>query len=133
MSLQLRLVTSYEVGCAQQTAAEGGFVQLVKHNGELKTLMDTIRIACVNAENELALRLAPYLNRSKEAKATLANIFAAPGAVRVNGKSITVTLDPAGTSHEKEAFEAFFKEISRMDLSLPGDPKVRRLCFKVKL
>ena len=106
---------------------------LVKHNGDYKTLMDTIRIACINAESEVALRLALYLNRPKEAKATLANIFAAPGSVRDNGKSVTVILDPAGTAHEKEAIDAFFKEVKSMALSLPGDPKVRCLCFKVKL
>jgi hypothetical protein len=64
--------------------------KLVYHPGDYKTLIDTIRIACANAESELASVLAPALRRPGEAKKVLANIFAAPGQVRVNGKSITI-------------------------------------------
>ena len=107
--------------------------KLVKHKGDYKALLDAIRIACANAESELALMLAPHLLRPREAKKMLANIFAAPGGVRVNGKSITVTIDPAGTPHERHAFDGLFTEINRIGLSLPGDPKARRLRFRVQV
>ena len=106
--------------------------ELVKHKGEYKLLLDTIRIACGNAESELALMLAPYLRRPREAKKVLANVFRAPGAVRVNAKSVTITVDPAGTPGEKQACAELFADFNRLGLSLPGDPKVRRLRFRVQ-
>jgi len=63
----------------------------------------------------------------------LANVFAAPGAVRVNAKSVTVTLEPAGTSNERQAFAALFDHVNRLGLSLPGDPEDRRLHFQLQL
>ena len=105
--------------------------KLVKHKEDYKTLLDTIRIACANAESELALLLAPHLKRPPEAKKALANVFAAPGAVRINAKSITVTLEPAGTPNERQAFGELFERINRMGLSLPGDAGARRLRFRL--
>ena len=107
--------------------------KLVKHKGDYKALLDTIRIACANAESELALLLAPHLRRPREAKKALANVFAAPGAVRVNHKSVTVILEPAGTPNERQAFGALFEQVNRLGLTLPGDPEARRLRFQHKL
>jgi len=107
--------------------------ELVKHKEEYKTLLDTVRIACANAESELSLMLAPHLRRPREAKKVLANVLASPGAVRVNGKSVTVTLAPAGTTNEKQAIDAFFREVNRLGLGLPGDPKARQLRFRSQL
>jgi hypothetical protein len=107
--------------------------KLVYHPGDYKTLMDTIRIACANAESELAATMAPHLLRPTEAKKALANLLAAPGEVRVNGKSITVTLSPAGTANEQHAFHALLLEVNRWKLTLPGDPDRRALCFRSQL
>ena len=107
--------------------------KLVYHPGNYKTLIDTIRIACANAESELALMLAPALRRPREAKKVLANIFAAPGQVRVNGKSITVTLELAGNHNEQGAAEEMFQVVNRWKLTLPGDPKCRPLRFRSQL
>src|SRR5262249_29407058 len=71
--------------------------KLVKHPDEYKIVIDTIRIACANAESELACMLAQHLNRPNEAKRALANVFAAPGAVHAREKTITVALQPPGT------------------------------------
>jgi hypothetical protein len=104
--------------------------KLVYHGGELKTLLDTVRIACANAESELATWLAPHLRKPAEAKKVLANVFASPGAVQVNGKTIVVTLSPAGTRNEKEAVDAMLQTVNRANLTLPGDPEKRQLCFR---
>lgn len=107
--------------------------KLVYHPAAYKTVLDTIRIAAANAEAELAAVLAPKLRRPTEAKKALANLFAAPGAVRVNDKSITVTLSPAGTADEQYAFEALFDVVNRWNLTLPGDDKCRSLRFRSQL
>lgn len=107
--------------------------KLAYHPGDYKTLIDTIRIACANAESELAATMAPHLLRPTEAKKALANLLAAPGEVRVNGKSITVTLSPAGTPNEHEAFQTLLLEVNRWKLTLPGDPDCRPLCFRSQL
>jgi len=107
--------------------------KLVKHDPDYKALIDTIRIACANAESDLALMLAPRLKRPQEAKKALANLFAAPGSVRVNAKSLSVTLRPAGTPNEWQAFSALFDQVNRLGLSLPGDHEARKLHFRVQL
>ena len=107
--------------------------KLVYHRGDYKMLIDTIRIACANAESELACVLADFLRRPREAKKVLANIFAATGQVRVNGKSITITLDLAGTRNEQEAVEELFQVINRWKLTLPGDSKSHSLRFRSQL
>ena len=106
--------------------------KLVKHDPDYKALLDTVRIACANAETELALMLAPHLDRPREVKMPLANLFAAPGAVRVNHKSVTITLQPAGTPSENRAFAALFEQVNRLALCLPGDPDHRNLRFRVQ-
>jgi hypothetical protein len=107
--------------------------KLVRHPGELKTLMDTVRIACANAESELAASLALHLRKPAEAKKVLANLFAAPGAVRVNGKTISVTLSPTGTNGEKRAIAVLLETVNRANLTLPGDPEGRQLRFRSQL
>jgi hypothetical protein len=107
--------------------------KLVYHPGEYKTVLDTLRIACANVESELAGEIAPHLRKPAEAKKALANLFAAPGEIRVNGKSITVTLNPAARKDEREAFDALFQCANRRRLILPGDPDKRPLRFKSQL
>jgi len=107
--------------------------KLVYHPGDYKTLIDTIRIACANAESELAVVLADHLRRPTEAKKVLANLFAAPGQVRVNGKSITVVLEPTGNHSEQEAVAKLFQEVNRWKLTLPGDPQGRPLQFRSQM
>jgi hypothetical protein len=107
--------------------------KLVYHPGDYKTLLDTIRIACANAESELAATIGPHLRRPREAKKVLANLFAAPGQVRVNGKSISVTLEPAGNRDEQEAIKELLEAVNRWELTLPGDAKGRPLRFRSHL
>jgi hypothetical protein len=105
--------------------------KLVHHEVEYKLLVDTVRIACANAESELAAALAPHLPRAAEAKKTLATLCAAPGRVHVNDNTITVTLRPSGTKRELEAMAMFLSDFNRRGLSLPGDESARRLRFRI--
>lgn len=107
--------------------------KLVYHKGQYKTVLDTIRIACANAESELAAELSPYLRKPDEAKKALANLFTAPGDVHVGKKSVTVTLSPAARKDEREAFNALFETVNRWRLTLPDDPEARPLRFKAQL
>lgn len=107
--------------------------KLVQHPDEYKIVLDTIRIACANAESELATMLAKHMSRPAEAKRALANLFAAPGAVHLRHNTITVTLQPAGTHSELCAFAAFLRECRGLDLALPGDQAGRRLRFELQL
>lgn len=103
---------------------------LVHHTLEYKLVLDTIRIACANAESELASLLAPNLPRAAEAKKTLANLFAAPGNVRVGNRSIDVCLSPAGTRPEQAAFGGLLDAVNRLKLSMPGDQQARPIRFR---
>ena len=105
--------------------------KLVHREIEYKLAMDTVRIACENAEAELAPALAPLLPRAAEAKKLLANVFAAPGRVHVNTNAITVTLRPPGTKHELEVFAAFALGLNNRGLILPGDQRARWLRFRI--
>lgn len=105
--------------------------RLVHHELEYKLLLDTIRTACANAEAELAGMLGPRLPRATEAKKALANLFAAPGSLRVRQRQLTVTLYPAGTKQEQKAFQAMLRALSRRRLTLPGDQNRRALRFEV--
>jgi hypothetical protein len=107
--------------------------RLVYHDKHYKPLLDTVRIACANAESELAAELAPHLTKPAEAKKALANLFASPGDIRVNGKSITIALEPAGRKDERAAFEELFSTVNSWKLTLPGDPKHRPLRFRSQL
>ncbi len=113
----------------QETELAG---KLVHHDTHYKTFVDTVRIACANAESDLAGELAPHLNKKAEAKKALNNLFSSPGDIRVNGKSITIAIDLTGRKDEIEAFDELFRIVNRWKLTLPGDPKNRILRFKAK-
>jgi hypothetical protein len=104
--------------------------ELTYHDPHYKTVIDTIRIACANAESELALNLADHLRRPLEAKKVLANIFESPGDIRVNEKSITIALQLTGRKDERDAADHLFREINDWNLTLPGDSKNLPLRFK---
>jgi hypothetical protein len=106
---------------------------LVRHTSEYKTTIDTIRIACANAESDLAGELAPHLDKPAEAKKALANLLASPGHVRVAADAVEVTLLPAGTRDERAAFEHLLDTVSGWKLTLPGDPRRRPLRFRSQL
>lgn len=103
------------------------------HRGDYKTLLDTLRIACANAESELAATLGPHLRKPAEAKKALANLFAAPGRVRLVGGEIRVTLVPVGRDDEQEAFSVLCDVLNRWDLVLPGDARRRPLRLRSQL
>ncbi len=104
--------------------------KLVHHDTHYKTFIDTVRIACANVESDLAGELSPYLNKKAEAKKALQNLFSSPGDIRVNGKSITISIDPIGRKDERKAFDVLFGTINRWKLTLPGDPQRRFLRFR---
>jgi hypothetical protein len=103
---------------------------LVRHTDEYKITIDTIRIVCANAETDLAGELAPHLAKPTEAKKVLANIFAAPGRVRVTDDTIAVTLMPAANGSELDAIKALCGVVNGWALTLPGDTTSRRLRFQ---
>ena len=107
--------------------------KLVRHDGSRKLALDTIRIACANAESDLAQILAGYMNKPREAKHLLANIFRAPGNVRVTPSSISVDLAPAATPAERFAIANLLRDVSALQLTLPGDARRRVLRFRSKL
>ena len=86
--------------------------ELTYHDPHYKTVIDTIRIACANAEADLALHLANHLRRPLEAKKVLANIFESQGDIRVNDKSITITLTSTARKDERKAIDRLFHEIN---------------------
>ena len=104
--------------------------ELTYHEPHYKTVLDNIRIACLNAEAELAGELSEHMKKPAEAKKLLANIFAAPGDLRVGKKSVTLHLKFAARADERRAVAELFKIINKRNLTLPGDPKSRPLCFK---
>jgi transposase-like protein len=104
--------------------------KLVQHDGRRKLLVDTIRIACANAESDLAILLARYMTKPREAKKLLANILRSPGRLRVNQTSITIEVAPASTRTEAKAIDSFLRVVSRLGLTLPGDDRGRKLRFR---
>ena len=104
--------------------------KLVQHDGHYKATLDTIRIACANGEADLATELAPLLPRPREAKRVLQNLFSAPGRVRVGTRTIAIDVSPAGTKRELAAIRELLARLSRRGLTLPGDPRGRRLHFR---
>ena len=104
--------------------------KLVKHTPEYKMTVDALRIACANVEADLALDLAPRLLHPREAKRVLANVFAAPGRVRVGKRTISIELQPAGTTNELTAIRDWLNDLDGRNLVLPGDPERRRLRFQ---
>ena len=107
--------------------------RLMKPDGQRKLLLDTVRIACANAESDLAQMLARTMTKPREAKKLLSNVLRAPAKVRVGTTSISVELAPAATAAESESIAEFLSEVSRLGLRLPGDPRRRKLRFKAQL
>ena len=105
---------------------------LARHEPGYKTVIDTIRIALANVEADLAVLLAKHLDRPREAKKLLAVLFAAPGTVQVTSRTVTVKLMPAGTTAEQIAFARFLDDVTRLKLSLPGDPDGLHLRWTLK-
>lgn len=103
--------------------------KLAYHDPHYKTVIDTIRIAGMNAEALLADELSPHLRKPKEAKKVLANIFSASGDIRVGKKSVTIKLAIAARKDERKAIEQLFNSVNAWRLSLPGDPMQRPLRF----
>ena len=104
--------------------------ELSYHDPHYKVVLDTIRIACLNAEAELAGDLAGHLLKPAEAKKLLANIFAAPGDLRVGEKTVTLNLKIAARKDERAAIAKLFEAVNKRNLTLPGDPQGRPLRFK---
>jgi len=106
--------------------------KLVRHLGTLKSIIDVIRLVCANAESDLATMLAPHLNRPREAKRVIANIFAAPGKVAVTDHAIHVRLAPAANRSERTAIEQLLAALNQRNLTLPGDPATLPLHFDLQ-
>jgi len=103
--------------------------ELVHHVQDVKLVLDTIRIVCQNVEAHYAYCLAQHLPRAAEAKMNLKNLFQAPGKVTVGKKAVHVYLQPAGSSVEQQAYEAFYAEINNWRLTMPADHPARLLQF----
>lgn len=106
--------------------------RLVHHTGELKILVDTIRIVATNIEADLAEMIAPHLRRPREAKKVVANVFAAPGRVEINGDEIRVRLAPAANRSERAAIKQLLAQLTAMQLTLPRDSRRRILRFEIQ-
>jgi hypothetical protein len=106
--------------------------KLRRHELGYKNVLDALRIALSNMESELAVLLARHVERPREVRKLLATLFAAPGAVRLSSRGVTVRLMPAATDSERVAIRAFLRDVTRLRLSLPGDPDCRRLRWVLK-
>ena len=107
--------------------------RLVRHTGELKEVVDTLRIACANAESELAALVAPHLVRPREAKKVVANLLKAPGRIDVTADGIRVRLAPAANGSERRAMQVALVALNQRNLVLPADHGGRPLRFEVHL
>ena len=105
--------------------------KLVRHTTEYKDVLDTLRIAFANIEADLAVALAPHLERPREAKKVVANLFAAPGLVSLGKDTWRVRVMPAGTQNERQALARLLAGLSSQRLALPGDPTGRPVHFSL--
>jgi len=106
--------------------------KLRRHELGYKNVLDTLRTALANLESDFALLLAKHLDRPREAKKLLATLFAAPGTVHLGSRGVTVRLMPAATDAERASLRAFLAEVTRLHLSLPGEPDRRSLTWALK-
>jgi hypothetical protein len=107
--------------------------KLVRHPDDYKMALDSVRIACANAESDLAAMLAEAMPLPNQAKKLLANVLRAPGHV-VAGKSvIAVHLAPPANRSERDAIATFLARCNRMKLTLPGDAARRPLRFQSQI
>jgi hypothetical protein len=104
--------------------------KLVYHIADYKLVVDAVRVACANAEADLAAVLAPHLRRPREAKKLLATVLAAPGNVTVGRELVTVSLRCPGTPAEQRAIAALLEAVTAARLALPGDPVQRPVAFR---
>jgi len=91
-----------------------------------------LRVVLANVESDFAVLLAARLDRPREARKLLATLFAAPGTIHLGSRSVTVRLRPAATAPERIALSAFLRDVSQMNLTLPGDPDRRALRWMLK-
>lgn len=106
--------------------------KLVRHTGQLKSIVDVIRVVCANAESDLATLIAPHMGRPREAKKVIANVLAAPGRVTVTDQAIHVRLAPAANRSERVAIRHLFTAINKRGLVLPSDSKRLPLRFELQ-
>jgi hypothetical protein len=104
--------------------------KLVYHAPDYKLVVDAIRVACANAEADLAAILAPHLKHPREAKKLLATLLAAPGNVTVGLDEVVVSLRCPGTLTEQHAIAVLLHSVTAARLTLPGDPAQRPLVFR---
>ena len=104
--------------------------KLVRHPGAYKMALDSVRIACANAESDLAATLAEAMVLPGEAKKLLANVLSSPGHVVAGQATITVRLAPAANRSEREAIARLLARCNRQKLTLPGDAARRPLRFQ---
>ena len=118
----------------QCTVEEAGLHgELMRQQDEYKAVIDTIRTACINAEADLATKLAPAMSRPREAKRLLRNLFSASGDLRVTANSIEVVLDVAGNKNEHDALAALCRTVNGWKLAHPGDVAGRPLRFRTNI
>ena len=106
--------------------------KLVRHTGQLKLVVDTLRIVCANVESDLAEWIAPHLRKPREAKKVIANLFAAPGRVDVTSTEVHVRLQPAANRSERTGIRHLLRRLNAMRLTLPGDTRRRPLRFEAQ-
>lgn len=106
--------------------------KLVRHTGELKSVVDTIRVVAANIESDLADLIAAHLQRPREAKKVIANLFTAPGRVDVTPREIRVRLAAAANRSERAAIRRLLAQVSASQLTLPGDARHRPLRFELQ-
>ena len=99
--------------------------RLVRHTGDLKAVVDTVRIVCANAEADLAVVVAPHLRKPSEAKKVVANLLAAPARIDVRSDRIDLKLAPPASKTERAAIAVLLAEVSGWNLTLPGDHRSR--------
>lgn len=104
--------------------------KLVRHPGDYKMALDSVRIACANVESDLAATLAEGMVSPTEAKKLLANVLRAPGHVVVGESVVTVRLAPAANRSERDAITSLLARCNRLKLTLPGDPTRRPIRFQ---
>ena len=106
--------------------------KLVHHRREYKLLVDTLRVAGMTAEDELARKLRPHLPVGAEAKRVLQNVFRATGNIQVADSQITITLDPAANRAELPAIRKLLNGLNLEALRHPADPLRRPLYFRLQ-
>ncbi len=96
----------------------------MRHPGEYKMALDSVRIACANAESGSGTAmLAEAMVLPNEAKKLLANLLRAPGHVVAGKTVITVRLAPAANRSEHDAIAVATRPLQSPEiLTLPGYP-----------